>query len=60
MKFILPDNLTLQRYNKLESTKFKLILNLIKQNKILKKISGILMPRLMTGNIDIKSISISL
>ena len=60
MKFILPDNLTLQRYNKLESTKFKLILNLIKQNKILKKISGILMPRLMTGNIDIKNTSISL
>ena len=58
MKFILPTDEILEKYNKTQKIKFDLILNLIEQNKILKQIREILMPRLMTNKIDIEKINI--
>lgn len=59
MKFALPSDEVLYKYNESESKKFELILNLLDQNRLLKEARDILLPRLMTGMIDTNELDIA-
>ena len=48
----------LSKNNREETKKFNLILNLLAQNKILKESKDIILPRLMSGEVNIKKIKI--
>lgn len=58
IKMIVPDKITQNKYRniveKLEDTKEKML----KQNQLLKEAREILLPRLMTGTIDVKGIEV--
>ncbi len=56
MEIILPTDRILDNYNDVEMRKFQLILNLIKKNQLLKKARDILLPRLMTGIINVDNL----
>ena len=60
MKFVLPGDSILDLYNLKEVPKFNLIINLLKKNKILQSALDIILPRLMTGIIDVKQIKIDI
>ena len=56
MKFILPTEDILERYNQTEMKKFNLILNLLDQVSFLKESRNIILPRLMLGIIKVEEI----
>jgi type I restriction enzyme S subunit len=59
MEIIIPTDRILDNYNDVEMKKFQLILNLIKKNQLLKEARDILLPRLMTGIIDVDNLDIA-
>jgi len=59
MRFVLPTDEVLDKYNNIEMKKFQLILNLLEQNNFLRKARDILLPRLMTGKINIDDLDIA-
>jgi len=59
MRFVLPTNEILDKYNDIEMKKFRSILNLQGQIKFLKEARDILLPRLMTGMIDTDKLKVA-
>ncbi len=59
MRFILPPDDILNKYNDMECKKFEVILSLLDENQLLKEARDILLPRLMTGTIDVDELEVS-
>jgi len=59
MRFMLPTDEVLDKYNNIEMKKFQLILNLLDQNQLLKEARDILLPRLITGMIDTDKLKVA-
>lgn len=54
---VIPNNELVSDYDQLVKNNFQVIWNLKKQNQLLKEARDILLPRLMTGMIDVESLS---
>ncbi len=59
IKVVMPDILILEKYHKEVEPKFETILNLLEQNQLLKEARDILLPRLMTGMIDVDELEVA-
>lgn len=59
MRFVLPTNEILDKYNDIEMKKFRSIINLKGQIKLLEEARDILLPRLMTGMIDTDKLKVA-
>lgn len=57
---VIPTSDLLKNFNKIAETSIKQILTLLNQNRLLKKSRDILLPRLMTGMIDVSEIDTEL
>ena len=58
MRFDLPTKNVLNKFNDISEDIFFSILNLNKQNHLLKEARDILLPRLMTGIIDVEKMNL--
>ena len=59
MQFILPPDDILKKYNETEMYKFEIILNLLNINRLLEETRDILLPRLVSGIINIEKLDIT-
>jgi len=60
IKIVLPKRIILEDYHKLVKNSFDVILSLLEQNQHLKEARDILLPRLMTGMIDVEQLELKL
>ena len=58
MKFNLPSDKILEKYNEFSEKEFQILLNKLKENQLLKESRDILLPRLMTGMIDVEKLNV--